>query len=218
MADGGKDGSGVRGKSYVIVHNVSKRANVGTLARSCTAFGVEELLIVGSSKNFNTFGSHGSCDFVKFRHFYTLEDCVAWLRGRGTRVLGIEICDGAHNVASHPFHGDTAFLLGNEGDGLSAKQMALCDGFVYIAQHGEGTASLNVTVAGSIVLHHFATWARFPEREREGFKFVVGDRPPRTTKRGVVPPTEEELAEIRARRAGASAQDDGETFGGDLFD
>lgn len=38
--------------------------------------------------------------------------------------------------------GPAAFMLGNEGQGLSPKQMALCDKFVYIPQvsqhvHGE---------------------------------------------------------------------------------
>lgn len=55
--------------------------------------------------------------------------------------------------------GPAAFMLGNEGQGLSPKQMALCDRFVYIPQYGVGTASLNVAVAASIVLHHFSVWA-----------------------------------------------------------
>ncbi len=68
---------------------------------------------------------------------------------------------------------------------MSAKQMSLCDAFVYIPQHGPGTASLNVTVAASVVLHHFAVWAGFPERERRQHKFVVAERPERNTARGV---------------------------------
>ncbi|CAI5512003.1 unnamed protein product, partial [Closterium sp. Naga37s-1] len=48
----------------------------------------------------------------------------------------VEIVDNARPIQSHPFTGNTAFLLGNE--------------------HGPGTASLNVIVAASIVLHHFA--------------------------------------------------------------
>lgn len=35
------------------------------------------------------------------------------------------------------------------------KECEICDFFVYIPQYGGGTASLNVTVAASIVLHHF---------------------------------------------------------------
>ena len=45
-------------------------------------------------------------------------------------------------------------------------------------QYGAGTASLNVTVAASIVLQHFAVWAQLPrERPREGAKFDVGSSP-----------------------------------------
>lgn len=42
---------------------------------------------------------------------------------------------------------------------MNPKQLALCDSFLYIPQHGPGTASLNVAVAASIVLHTFALWA-----------------------------------------------------------
>lgn len=43
-----------------------------------------------------------------------------------------------------------------QGTGLSPKECEICDFFVYIPQYGGGTASLNVTVAASIILHHFA--------------------------------------------------------------
>ncbi len=67
---------------------------------------------------------------------------------------------------------------------MSAAQLNLCDTFVYIPQHGQGTASLNVTVATSIVLHHFAIWAGYQESSRHGFKFDVVAPPQRTAPRG----------------------------------
>lgn len=88
--------------------------------------------------------------------------------------------------------------------------MRLCDGFVYIPQHGPGTASLNVTVAASIVLHHFAVWAGYPERQRQGAKFVVAERPARTTPRGVVPLTEAEQQALRLQRQGLGLGEEGE--------
>ena len=84
-----------------------------------------------------------------------------------------------------------------QGDGLSPQQEAICDGFVYIPQYGPGTASLNVTVAASIVLHSFALWAGYQERTREGVKFVVAPRPERRGGRNRV-------AQVR-RRASAGA-------------
>ncbi len=71
-----------------------------------------------------------------------------------------------------------------QGSGLSAAQLAACDALVYIPQHGPGTASLNVAVAASIVLHHFAVWAGYAERPRAGAKFDVAERPLRTSRRG----------------------------------
>ncbi|XLR58313.1 hypothetical protein S83_008985, partial [Arachis hypogaea] len=62
------------------------------------------------------------------------------------------------------------------GTGLSAKECEICDFFVYIPQYGGGTASLNVNVTASIVLHHFGVWAGFGERSRDGNKFVVAER------------------------------------------
>lgn len=80
----------------------------------------------------------------------------------------------------------TSTVMVLQGQGLSEKQIAMCDSFVYIAQYGDGTASLNVTVATSIVLQHFAQWAGYREHRRDGQKFVVGERPQRTAPRGIV--------------------------------
>nr|XP_043613003.1 putative TrmH family tRNA/rRNA methyltransferase [Erigeron canadensis] len=176
--NGSKNNNNEKGgyESYVVVHNIAKRHNVGTLARSATAFGVTELILVGR-RDFNSFGSHGSTSHVRFRHFYTLSDACKFLKEKDCDICGVEITDNATAVNGHPFKKSTAFLLGNEGSGLSAKECEVCDYFVYIPQYGCGTASLNVTVAASIILHHFAVWAGFPERTREGNKFVVAERP-----------------------------------------
>ena len=58
---------------------------------------------------------------------------------------------------------------------MNEKQLGMCDHFVYIPQFSQGTASLNVNVAASIVMHHFSTWAGYEEAEREKdrAKFVV---------------------------------------------
>lgn len=187
-------------KCFVIMHNISKRHNIGTLARSASAFAVAEMCLVGS-RQFNAFGSHGSTDHIAFRHFPTLEECCSSLKDQeGCKIIGVEITDDAIPVHHQPFSGPTAFMIGNEGQGLSARQMALCDSFVYIAQYGDGTASLNVTVATTIILHHFALWAQYPEHSRKGQKYVVGPKPQRTSARGVVARTPQEAAAEQMRR------------------
>ncbi|OMP11783.1 tRNA/rRNA methyltransferase, SpoU [Corchorus capsularis] len=213
-------------ESYVVVHNIAKRHNVGTLARSATAFGVSEIILVGR-RDFNAFGSHGSTSHLRFRHFHSLTDACRYLKEKDCDICGVEITEGAVSVTDHPFKRSTAFLLGNEGTGLSAKECEICDFFIYIPQYGGGTASLNVTVAASIVLHHFgdarvyvllrslscrssytwdcAVWAGFSERIREGNKFVVAERPLNQGSRKYCKETDDSIIEERkSRRENAS--------------
>ncbi|URE33762.1 SpoU rRNA Methylase family [Musa troglodytarum] len=159
-------------ESLVVVHNVAKRHNVGTMARSATAFGVSEIVLVGR-RDFNAFGSHGSTSHLRFRHFHSLSQARHYLKGTG----------------------------------LSAKECEICDFFVYIPQYGCGTASLNVTVAASIVLHHFGVWAGFPERSREGNKFAVAEKPVKQTRRNYCASSAESIAEERKSRKQSASVD-----------
>lgn len=130
--------------------------------------------------------------------------------------MGIEITDAAVAVQSMAWSGPAAFMLGNEGQGLNERQMRLCDRFVYIPQYGVGTASLNVAVAASIVLHRFAVWAGYPENERHNQKFNVGERPERTWARGTVPLSAEAIEAIRQRRIEGIAAIEEESIGFDF--
>ena len=93
-----------------------------------------------------------------------MQECVQNIRNNlspHTKIIGIEITKSSINVESTNdiFCGDVVFVMGNEGQGMNEKQMSVCDDFVKISQYGGGMASLNVSVATSIVLHRFYTWA-----------------------------------------------------------
>ncbi|KAI0504335.1 hypothetical protein KFK09_015287 [Dendrobium nobile] len=194
-------------ESVLIIHNVAKRHNIGTIVRSATAFGVSEMVLVGR-RDFNAFGSHGSTAHLRFRHFHSLSQARLYLKEeRNCDICGVEIVDGAVPITQQPFRRSTAFLLGNEGTGLSAKECEICDFFVYIPQYGCGTASLNVTVAASIVLHHFGAWAGFAERSRNGNKFSVAERPVKQSRRNFCSESVESIIEERKNRREFGLQD-----------
>merc|ERR1711920_903948 len=99
--------------------------------------------------------------------------------------------------------------MGNEGSGMSDKQLAVCDFFVYIPQYSNSTASLNVLVAGSIIMHHFALFAGFQQAGISGYKFDVHEC--RGKKERFENPTEAEaevIAKKREERARKSAKVD----------
>jgi tRNA(Leu) C34 or U34 (ribose-2'-O)-methylase TrmL len=201
---------------YLIIVAVQKRLNIGMTLRAAVAFGVTELIIVGSKKHLvNTHGAHGAERYVDLRHFHRLQQAVGWLKARGVAVCGIEITPDAAPVhAAHAFRGPTAFLAGAEGEGLVPAHKAACDHFVYVPQHGGGgTASLNVSVATAIVLHRFALWAGTPEvaRERGRDKFVVP--PPPDRRAAALTPFDLELQGARrAAHAAAAAEPDADAL------
>lgn len=159
-----------RPRCYLVLHHIVKSRNLGALVRSADAFGVHELIVVGR-RRLPTTPACGMQRCVRRVSFLRLSEARDYLRERGVRIVGVEIDPSASPVEEHPFRGDTAFLLGNEGDGLTEAHRAMCDEFVRIRQYGHAR-SLNVNVAGAIVLHHFAVWAGYQERPIEGQKFV----------------------------------------------
>jgi len=131
-------------------------ANLGTLLRTCDAVGaclavppfgwVDEALARGNTLRQPT------C-------VHRIGDPVRWLaaeRAAGSHILGVELADEAIRVADLPAaRRRTVAVLGNEANGIPPEAVDLLDGCVEIPMVGTGT-SLNVAVAGSLVLYKLA--------------------------------------------------------------
>jgi tRNA (guanosine-2'-O-)-methyltransferase len=128
--------------------------NLGTLLRTCDAVGaclavprlpwVPEALARG-----NTLRRPACVHWVG-------RDVARWLstqRAAGTRIVGIELADEAVRLADLPVARQrTVAVLGHERTGIPPEGMELLDVAVEIPMIGAG-ASLNVAVAGSLVLY-----------------------------------------------------------------
>jgi len=186
---------------YFIWNCVAKRHNLGMIMRSCAAFNCKKILVAGQKKNIRTFGAKGTKAYVEVEIFPKLKDIKEYTKRNKIKIVGVEIMPSAKGVQTHPFDSATAFLLGNEGDGLHENEIAICDSFVYIPHYGNGTASLNVAVAASIVFHQFALWANYKERERgEGHKFLVDRSKRRGASDGPISESEKRIHEERLKR------------------
>lgn len=187
-----------RPECRVLVYNLSKKGNFGTLVRTAVAFGATQIIVVGNRK-INTLGQQATARFIAWKFFDSFAPAVAWIKQDGWKLIGIEIGERAVSVTTRPFADKTVFVLGNEGAGLDQKTLDACDSIVYIPQYGRGTASLNVATAAAIVLHQFAEWAQYPAHTQvEGAKFVVDESKIRKDP-GL------RLLEIEAQQAAAAA-------------
>jgi tRNA (guanosine-2'-O-)-methyltransferase len=90
---------------------------------------------------------------------WTARDSCQWLRDQrsaGYRVVGVELADEAVRLADLPAARQrTIAVLGHEQTGIPPEALDLLDAAVEIPMIGTG-ASLNVAVAGSLVLYRLA--------------------------------------------------------------
>lgn len=176
--------------SYMVLSNLQSGGNIGNILRSASIFGCEECIVVGQKRHRLT-GDHGSRFDLPRRHVWSHPEAQTYLHDKGVRIYGVEIMEDAKpimrynsstGVVQFPFdrhYKGAAFVMGNEGDGLSAKQREICDEFLYIPQtrggktEGGGSASLNVACAATVILQAYCLWASYPDAERDGEKFVA---------------------------------------------
>ena len=90
---------------------------------------------------------------------WACRDACQWLqaqRSAGSRIVGIELAEEAVRLADLPAARQrTVAVLGHERTGIPAEAVDLWDVAVEIPMVGSG-ASLNVAVAGSLVLYRLA--------------------------------------------------------------
>ncbi|KAJ8603481.1 hypothetical protein CTAYLR_005128 [Chrysophaeum taylorii] len=153
-----------------------------------------------------TFGAHGAERRVPIRAFESLDLLVDFAKRQDCDVVGIEIHpDAVPSSAAFSEARPSCFMPGNEGDGLSAKQLALCDRLVYVPHYGTATASLNVNAAVAVVLSAFATAAGYAETDRTGAKFEVKN-PLRFLTDDTPPPQEAATTELMVVRKERDSQ------------
>jgi tRNA G18 (ribose-2'-O)-methylase SpoU len=139
-----------RNHNYLIITNIAKKKNVFQLIQTAVAYNLQPVLVC--SLNIRDSLSETMKNQLLF--FDSLEDLRNYMTSTNTLIIGIEILESAVPVTEYQFPLQIALMPGNEGTGLSTKQISICDGFVFIPQYGVSTASLNVHVATGIILHH----------------------------------------------------------------
>ncbi|HEX4285864.1 MAG TPA: RNA methyltransferase [Terracidiphilus sp.] len=141
----------------VVLAGLQDPGNLGTIIRSAEAFGASGILCLpGTVHAWNSKTVRASAGSIFRIPILTAdpEEAIARLRSSGIEVLvaaadSALAADRAH--LAHP----TAFLIGNEGNGVPVEIAALADGAVRIPCPGQ-VESLNAAVAASVLLYEAA--------------------------------------------------------------
>lgn len=144
----------------VVFDRPASPGNLGTLIRSCDALGAHGLVITGHAVDLydpeTIRATTGSFFAVPSLRVPSHKELLPWLASVRERLPGLQLVGtsaaAARDAASLDLRRPTVWLLGNETHGLSQAWRDAADALVKIPIGGSAT-SLNVAVAGSILLH-----------------------------------------------------------------
>ena len=143
----------IKGNSLMAV-DLQDNGNVGTVIRTSAAMGCDILLCgscadIYSQKTLRaTMGAMFTSDIYVCRDTLSVIDA---LQGDGVRVIASALTDKACLLGEFEIDGRDCFLVGNEGQGLSAEVITKCDLTCIIPMSGR-TESLNASVAAAMLL------------------------------------------------------------------
>ena len=143
----------------VVMDNIRSMHNVGSVFRTADAFLISGICLCGFTPQPPHRDIHktalGATDSVDWLYYENTVDAVLDLKAKGYKVLAIEQTEGSMMLDAYA-HKDvpTAFVFGNEVDGVADEVLQVCDGVIEIPQWGM-KHSLNISVAAAVVLWEF---------------------------------------------------------------
>ena len=139
----------------IVLDNIRSLSNVGAFFRTADAFRIEELFLCGITASPPHREIHktalGADETVKWRYFDTTEAACRQLKAEGFKIFAVEQVEGSVPLQDFAFESYTAYILGNEVEGVSEEALSYCDGAIELPQAGT-KHSINVSVCAGIVM------------------------------------------------------------------
>lgn len=145
---------------FLILDNVRSMHNVGSIFRTCDAFAIEKLFLCGITPTpphreiLKT--ALGATESVDWEYHPNILELIQKLRLENIRLVALEQTYHSSSLLDFKANDNrkTAFILGNEVEGISEQVLQFSDECVEIPQWGT-KHSLNVSVCAGIILWHF---------------------------------------------------------------
>lgn len=146
----------------MVLEHLQDPGNLGTILRAGEGAGITGLIMSRDTVDLYNpkviRSTMGSVFRVPFYYTDDLEQTVLDLKARGIRVFAAHLA-GKNNYEQEDYTGNTAFLIGNEGNGLTEKLSNMADTWVKIPMAGK-VESLNAAIAASILMFETARQRR----------------------------------------------------------
>lgn len=141
----------------LLLDHLQDPQNVGTLLRTAEAIGVHGVALPRRRAATITpavvNASSGATEHLNIALIGNLAQTIQGLQREGVHVVGVEDDERASVFDQAELTTPLALVMGAEGPGLARLTRERCDSIIRLPMRGH-IASLNVAVAGSIILYH----------------------------------------------------------------
>ena len=139
----------------MVLENLQDPGNLGTIVRTAEGAGVSAVLMsAGTADLYNPKtirSTMGSIYRIPCIVSTDLPGDIGKLKHAGVTVYAAHL-KGTQSYSQADYRGGTAFLIGNEGNGLTDETAELADRYIRIPMCGQ-VESLNAAVASSILMY-----------------------------------------------------------------
>lgn len=141
----------------IVLDNVRSLSNVGSFFRTADAFRIGEIFLCGITACPPHREIHktalGAEESVKWRYFESTQEACEYLKLHNYMINAVEQIEDSIMLDDFIPENKSAYIFGNEVDGVDDEVLPYCDQAIEIPQ--EGTKhSLNVSVSSGIVMYH----------------------------------------------------------------
>lgn len=142
-----------KGGKYVVMDTVQNPQNLGAIARTAEAFGVNGLIVGGGCDRYNPKALRASMGSLLRLPVFETDDLAATVRAIGKTVptfATVPDCT-AESICAQDFSGGAAAIIGNEGNGVSEAVLSAAQKRVTIPMRGNAE-SLNAAAAATVTV------------------------------------------------------------------
>lgn len=139
----------------VVLENLQDPGNLGTIIRTGEGAGITGVIMTNQTVDIynpkTIRATMGSIYRVPFVYINNIEETLKLLHERGVKTYAAHL-DGEQYYDSFSFDEPTAFLIGNEGNGLNRETADMAMHYIKIPMEGK-VESLNAAIATSLLMY-----------------------------------------------------------------
>ena len=140
---------------FVILEGIQDPGNLGTIIRTCEGAGVNAIFMTKDTVDIYNpkviRSTMGSIYRMPLFYIEEIEKLIRELQKKEVKIYATHLSDSV-DFNSPDYRKGTAFLIGNEGNGLKDETAKLSDLYIKIPMHG-AVESLNASIATALVIY-----------------------------------------------------------------